>query len=174
MVPRQWEGPVRVPMELLVSWTLSCYLCRVAASGCSVDTCGPEYSVCSCSRLPACLLCGEGGGGGLLRVCHWLSWCWGGVSQRASVSLCGVWSPPGEGICSPEHVVGSEQGLGWKGPLEPSGPIPRHEQRRGPLCFSVVLWVGGWPLRTRPARPPRGSVGDHYDHRPSWCHGWRC
>lgn len=161
-------------------WSCSCRgRCRVtcAVSPPAAVLWIPAALNTACAPAAGCLhacFVGREAGGGCCVSAIGCPGAGGGVSQRASVSLCGVWSPPGEGICSPEHVVGSEQGLGWKGPLEPSGPIPRHEQRRGPLCFSVVLWVGGWPLRTRPARPPRGSVGDHYDRRPSWCHGWRC
>lgn len=110
-------------------WSCSCRvvdvvvlpLYRFAVSGCSVDTRGPQYSACSCSRPPPRLLCGDGGTGGCAASAIALV-LWGGGPLCPPVGVC---SAPGEGtrllggfVSVPELIMDSENGLGWKGPVE--------------------------------------------------------
>lgn len=146
-------------------WSCSCRvvdvvvlpLYRFAVSGCSVDTRGPQYSACSCSRPPPRLLCGDGGTGGC----------------AASAIALVLW---GWGLCAPlwgsAVLLGRERGcwgalclslssswtqrMGWvgRGPWRPSGPTPHDEQRQGPFNPKLLCGFMVWRLTFKDPSSP--------------------
>lgn len=123
MVPWHWEGPVCVPMELLVPCCGRCCVTSVPFRRQRLFYGYPRPPIQRVLLQPSAstpALWGWGHGG-LCCICH----CPGAVGGGALCPPVGVCSAPGEGtrllggsVSVPELIMDSENGLGWKGPVE--------------------------------------------------------